>query len=61
VAGTDYVGPLPPELQNTSDFVFLAGILVDAKQPEAAKALIQFLRSPGAAGVVKTKGLEPGE
>jgi molybdate transport system substrate-binding protein len=61
VAGTDYVGPLPPELQNTSDFVFLAGILTGAKQAEAVKALIQFLQSPGAAGVVKAKGLEPGE
>ena len=61
VAGTDYVGPLPPELQNTSDFVFLAGILTGAKQAEAVKVLIQFLQSPGAAGVVKAKGLEPGE
>ena len=60
VVGADYVGPLPPELQNTSDFVFLTGILTGAKESDAAKALIQYLRTPEAARVIKAKGLEPG-
>jgi molybdate transport system substrate-binding protein len=58
--GVDLVGPLPAELQNMTDFVFLAGIGANAKEPAAAKALIQFLLSPAAARVIKTKGMEPG-
>jgi molybdate transport system substrate-binding protein len=60
VAGTDYVGPLPPELQNTSDFVFSVGILAGAKESDAAKALMKFLLTPEAAQVIKAKGMEPG-
>ena len=60
VAGADYVGPLPPELQNTTDFVFSAGVLASAKEPDAAKALIKFLSGPDAARVIKSKGMEPG-
>jgi molybdate transport system substrate-binding protein len=60
VSGLDFVGPLPPDLQSKTDFVYVAGILVTAKQPSAGKALIQFISSPAAAAVVKSKGLEPG-
>jgi molybdate transport system substrate-binding protein len=60
VGGVDFVGPLPPELQNKTDFVYVAGILARAKQPSAGKALIQFISDPGAGPVVKSKGLEPG-
>ena len=60
VAGADYVGPLPPELQNTTDFVFSAGVLASAKEPDAAKALIKFLSGADAARVIKAKGMEPG-
>jgi molybdate transport system substrate-binding protein len=59
-AGTDYVGPLPAELQNTSDFVFSAGILAEAKEVEAARAFIAYLASENAARVIKAKGMEPG-
>ena len=55
--GLDVV-PLPPELQNMT--AFAAGVCVDAKQPAAAKALIDFLSTPAAARVIKAKGLEPG-
>jgi molybdate transport system substrate-binding protein len=58
--GVDLVGPLPAELQNTTDFVFLAGIGGNAKEPAAAKALIQHLLSPTSARVIKAKGMEPG-
>ena len=59
-AGADYVGPLPSELQNTSDFLFFGGILTGAKEADAAKAFIRYLVSPEAARVIKSKGMEPG-
>ena len=58
--GVELVGPLPAELQNTVDFVFFVGVGVNAKEPEAAKALIKYLLAPDAARVIKAKGLEPG-
>jgi molybdate transport system substrate-binding protein len=58
--GIDLVGPLPAELQNTTDFVFLAGIAASAKEPDAAKGFIQYLLTPAAAHVIKAKGMEPG-
>lgn len=58
VAGTELVGPLPAELQTIT--VFPAGVLVDAQQPDAARALIKFLSTPAAARVIKAKGMEPG-
>ena len=42
IAGVDYIGPLPQEVQQTT--FFSAGIVVGAKEPEAARALIKFLR-----------------
>ena len=57
VAGIDMVGPLPHELQSVTPFV--AGISATSSHPEAAKALIQFLTTPEAKRVIKTKGLEP--
>jgi molybdate transport system substrate-binding protein len=56
--GVDIVGPLPAELQNTTQFS--AGIPVNAKAPDAGKALIAFLTTPAARNVLKVKGLEPG-
>jgi molybdate transport system substrate-binding protein len=52
-----YVGPLPKELQIAT--VFTTGVMTDARQPEAAKALIDFLMTPAAVSVFKAKGLEP--
>ena len=56
--GIDLVGPLPGDLQNT--LVFTAVIMTGAKEAAAAKALIDFLRTPEAAVVIKAKGMEPG-
>jgi molybdate transport system substrate-binding protein len=56
VHGIDIAGPLPAELQNYVNFG--AGAGVKASQPEGAKALIAFLRSPEAAPVYKIKGME---
>jgi molybdate transport system substrate-binding protein len=55
--GTDYVGPLPPEVQRVT--IFSAGLATGAKEPEAGKALIAFLASPAAAAAVTKSGLEP--
>jgi molybdate transport system substrate-binding protein len=56
--GVDIVGPLPAELQNTTQFS--AGVPVNAKAPDAGRALIAFLATPAACAVLKAKGLEPG-
>jgi molybdate transport system substrate-binding protein len=57
VAGIDLVGPLPGDLQNT--IVFSAAIMSGAKDATAAKALVNFLRTPEAVAVIKAKGMEP--
>ena len=59
--GVEVVGPLPAELQNPRDFVFFVGVGITAKEPGAAKMLIQYLLGPDAARVIKAKGLEPGQ
>ena len=55
--GTDYVGPLPPEVQRIT--IFSAGIASGSKEPEAGRQLIKFLTSPAAAPAVTKSGLEP--
>jgi molybdate transport system substrate-binding protein len=57
VAGIDIVGPLPGDLQDT--IVFSAAIMTGAKDAAAAKALVDFLRTPESAKVIKAKGMEP--
>ena len=58
VAGIDYIGPLPAEVQSIT--VFSGGIHRGATQPDAAKALVKFITSPEAVPVIKKKGMEPG-
>ncbi len=57
VAGIDIVGPLPDSLQKVT--VFAAGIASASKEPEAGKALINFLASPAARKTIVESGLEP--
>jgi molybdate transport system substrate-binding protein len=57
IAGIDYVGPLPEDVQKVT--VFSAGIAVGAPQPEAARALVKFLASPASASTIAKSGLEP--
>lgn len=52
-----FVGPLPKELQKYTQFT--GAVLTDAKQPKAAKALLDFISGPEAAKVYKAKGFEP--
>jgi molybdate transport system substrate-binding protein len=54
--GVDVIGMLPAELQQIT--IYAAGITASAKEPEAAKALIQALTAPAAAPVFKAKGLD---
>jgi molybdate transport system substrate-binding protein len=60
VPGTEFVGPLPAELQNTTDFVYFAAILSGTKNFDAANALIYHLLAPTSARMIKAKGMEPG-
>jgi molybdate transport system substrate-binding protein len=59
VAGAELAGPLPPELQIYTGFP--AAVSASSKEPQAAKALLDFLRTPAAAAVIKAKGMEPGK
>lgn len=58
VEGAELAGPLPPEVQVYT--VFPAAVGTSAREPAAAQTLIKFLTAPGAAPVIKTKGMEPG-
>jgi len=55
--GVDYVGPLPAEVQNYT--TFSSGILSNAKQAEAARALVRHITSPQAGAVYRKRGMEP--
>ena len=57
VPGIEIVGPLPAELQTYIGFA--AGVGSAAKDPGAANELVQFLASPAAAPVLKSKGIVP--
>jgi molybdate transport system substrate-binding protein len=57
VPGVELLGPLPGDLQSITTFAI--AIPATARQANAAKALIKYLQSPEALGVLKAKGLEP--
>jgi molybdate transport system substrate-binding protein len=57
VKGIDIVAELPPGAQRVT--IFAAGIPAAAKNPESAKALIQWLASPAAYDAIKKSGVEP--
>jgi molybdate transport system substrate-binding protein len=57
VKGVTLVGPLPAEIQNYT--VYAAGLGAQAKESDAAKALLKALSGPAAAEVLKSKGMEP--
>ncbi len=56
--GVDFVGPLPAEVQEMT--VFSTGIIRNAKQADAARALVRFLTEPEAAPAFTKRGLQPG-
>jgi molybdate transport system substrate-binding protein len=55
--GIDWLGYLPEEIN--SWLVFSGGVSVNAKEPEAGRALLKFLATPEALAVFKANGLEP--
>jgi molybdate transport system substrate-binding protein len=57
IAGIDFVGPLPPDVQRIT--TFSAGVAVGAKSAEAARALIKYYVSPEAAAAIRKYGMEP--
>lgn len=57
VPGMEIVGPLPGDLGLST--LFSAVVMGGSKNSEAARALVSFLRTPEAAAVIKTRGLEP--
>jgi len=56
--GVEIVGPFPVEVQQ--ELIFPAAIALEAKEPAAAQAFIDFLKSPAAASTIKAKGMTPG-
>ncbi|MGV3634357.1 MAG: molybdate ABC transporter substrate-binding protein [Pseudorhodoplanes sp.] len=58
VEGAELLGPLPGALDQVTQFSM--GVLSDGKQKEVARAMLDYLRTPEAQAVIKTKGLTPG-
>ena len=56
--GTELAGPFPAELQQ--ELVFTAAVAADSKQADAARAFIDYLRTPTATTVITTLGMTPG-
>jgi len=57
VAGTEIVGFLPGELNMVTEFA--AAIMAGSKDARTGNMLIATLRSPEAAAVFRSKGLDP--
>jgi len=53
----EVIGMLPAELQQTT--IYAASVATAARQPDAARALIQHLATPAAMTIYKAKGLAP--
>jgi len=54
----DVVGPFPPELQE--HVVFAAALSVDTRKASAATALLDYLRSPAAVAIIRSKAMTAG-
>jgi molybdate transport system substrate-binding protein len=57
VAGSEYLGPLPPELMEYGRVG--VGLLAVSKQPEAANAFIKFMADPANAALLRKGAMEP--
>lgn len=57
-AGVELVGPFPADLQQ--ELLFASAIAADAGETDAAKALIDYLKTPAAIAAIKAAGMTPG-
>ena len=57
VPGVDFIGTIPAELQ--PKVFFSSAVMVTAREPEAARALVRFLASPESAATIAKTGLAP--
>jgi len=56
--GVELAGPFPGDLQQ--ELVFVGGVSADGKNAVAAKAFLDYLKTPEAAAAFKAKGVTPG-
>ena len=56
--GVELAGPFPAELQQ--ELVFTAAVAADTKEADAAKAFIDYLKTPESAAAIKAAGMNPG-
>ena len=56
--GIQYLGPLPPEIQNVT--VYSGGVHSGTIETDAAMALVKFLTAPAAIPTITKHNLEPG-
>jgi molybdate transport system substrate-binding protein len=56
--GLDVVGPFPAEVQQ--EVVFTAALGTETKEADAAKALLDYLKTQDAEAVIRRKGMRPG-
>ena len=56
--GVELVGPFPGDLQQ--ELVFTSAVAADTREAEAAKALIDYLRTQAATALIKAAGMTPG-
>jgi molybdate transport system substrate-binding protein len=56
--GVELAGAFPAELQQ--ELVFTSAVAADAKEGDAAKAFIDYLKSPAATATIKAGGMTPG-
>jgi molybdate transport system substrate-binding protein len=56
--GVELAGPFPGDLQ--SELVFVGAVAAESKDAAAAKAFLDYLKTPEATALFKDKGLTPG-
>ncbi len=58
LSGITVLGPLPPEIQIVT--TFSAAVSVTSTQPDAVRALLEFMASPAGDAVKRANGMAPG-